>query len=740
MNLNLGLTKTKVLLNRFKVKKLDRYDLKFHEYKCNFKNNPKLGDEQKAISRICYKLDKIAVRLGSKIITREEISQEKMKHEDWDLSKLTTRNLDCKNPEEQKGIEAFERKILEKELTNAFPSMKVERSPGHGLIWWIPGKEGIEKSGDGWEIHRGREVDIVLESDGNLYLEIDVHYRFFTPWTLHQWLAEYPDIPVRYVRNTYKSEKNDHISWIYEGISEKRPEEFMIPELNETLADYHRKLGATEGEINDSKVVLVRRMNDRKSKPIGHLSKRLSPSLTMEMLAQVLEKQASEKKTNKDVLQIIRKDIDSRLVSSKDTAAKILRKVYKIAAENQKIQICEVDGYILPKANLLAKDGNKVTKVAQVRQKGCVAKGEIKFGCLNLFNNAHKYPDEVKKCLQEVAKSSNVNIEIESYRTANDLSDIELERKDFWETWSEEGVKTVLVVLPWSSSEKKQKIRNEALQAGIATQFIVPTPKADKNKALNVVLGLLCKAGWQPVKLGGVNLPDMAELIIGFDVGSNQGLFYGASAFAVLTDGQSLGWELPSIQMGETFPDEAVWQVVSNLLFKFRESRGAYPKKLLLMRDGLVQRGEFEKTISELGKMKIAVDIIGVRKSGASRMGKKVSTQAGKETYCDADIGTVVFRQEEKSFTLITSQPIKSENRTIGSARPLKVVHEYGDTSLELLALQTYHLSQLHPASGFQSCRLPWVLHLADRSSKEFQRIGQISILHNIDRKKLIAV
>jgi len=39
------------------------------------------------------------------------------------------------------------------------------------------------------------------------------------------------------------------------------------------------------------------------------------------------------------------------------------------------------------------------------------------------------------------------------------------------------------------------------------------------------------------------------------------------------------------------------------------------------MRDGLVQGGEFSRTIEELEKEKIAVDIVGIRKSGTGRMG-----------------------------------------------------------------------------------------------------------------------
>ena len=327
-------------------------------------------------------------------------------------------------------------------------------------------------------------------------------------------------------------------------------------------------------------------------------------------------------------------------------------------------------------------------------------------------------------------------MQIDSYRTQQDLPQGDLDQHMFWQKWADEGIKTVLVVMPWSPNERKQKIRVQALQAGIATQFVVPQPKANKYKALNVVLGLLCKAGWQPIRLEPFNHPELADLIIGFDTGTNRELYYGTSAFAILADGQSLGWELPDVQRGETFSGQAIWQTVSKLILKFHKICNRYPKKLLLMRDGLVQEGEFQQTIKALEEKKIAVDIVGVRKSSAGRMGREIQ-ERGETVYRNAKVGSTVFIPKEKSFIMVTSQPI---NQTIGSVRPLRVVHEYGNTSLEVLALQTYHLTQLHPASGFRSCRLPWVLHLADRSSKEFQRIGQISILQNLSREKLIAV
>jgi argonaute family protein len=89
-------------------------------------------------------------------------------------------------------------------------------------------------------------------------------------------------------------------------------------------------------------------------------------------------------------------------------------------------------------------------------------------------------------------------------------------------------------------------------------------------------------------------------LIIGFDTGTNRELYYGTSAFAVMADGQSLGWELPDVQRGERFSGQAVWQTVSKLILRFRKICDRYPSRILLMRDGLVQEGEFQQTISAL--------------------------------------------------------------------------------------------------------------------------------------------
>lgn len=726
------LEKTSIVLNRFFVKNLAEGDRNISEYSCRFTQNPDRGKEHQAIASICYKLGLPAIRLGNKIVTKELVDSARLQGDGWEVKFICKRTLDCTNPAERQGIEQLERKILEQNLKKQWDKTAIERASEGGLIWWITGEAGREKCGMGWEVHKGRRINVSVDADSNLYLEIDLHHRFYTPWTLHEWQDEYPDIPISYVRNTYKDKNNNYITWQYEDVSKQTPEQVLIEGLGITLAAYHRQIGASDVEIKNSRVVYVKKANDWKAQLTTHLSRRLSPSLTMEMLANVAEKSDTEEKKNvQGVFDYIKKSLNIRLQESEKTAQLIVEKIYKISTP---MQASTVTGFILPKGKLFAKNG-EVDKTGKVLYKGCIKVGETKFGCLDLFNNVHKYPDEVEKCLKAVAKKSGANIEIDSYKTSQQMPEGELDRQIFWQEWAND-VQTILVVAPWLPNARKRQIRVEALQAGIATQFILPLPKADAYKAMNVVLGLLCKAGWQTVRLEPLDHPKAADLIIGFDTGTNRQLYYGTSAFAILADGQSLGWELPDVQRGESISGQAVWQTVSKLILRFHKICDRYPKRLLLMRDGLVQEGEFEQTIKALQEKNIAVDLVGVRKSGTGRMGREVS-EGQRKIYRDAAIGSVVFLPKENSFLIVTSQPI---NQSIGSVRPLRVVHEYGDTSLEILALQTYHLTQLHPASGFRSCRLPWVLHLADRSSKEFQCIGQIGILQNLNREKLIAV
>ncbi len=46
----------------------------------------------------------------------------------------------------------------------------------------------------------------------------------------------------------------------------------------------------------------------------------------------------------------------------------------------------------------------------------------------------------------------------------------------------------------------------------------------------------------------------------------------------------------------------------------------------------------------------------------------------------------------------------------------------------------------LNPASAYAYSRLPYVIHFADKMAKTVQRIGELGILHGVDRHKIFFV
>lgn len=223
-----------------------------------------------------------------------------------------------------------------------------------------------------------------------------------------------------------------------------------------------------------------------------------------------------------------------------------------------------------------------------------------------------------------------------------------------------------------------------------------------------------------------------AEIVIGFDAGTNGNLYYGTSAFVILANGQSLGWELPEAQPGEKISSAAIIRTVTNIISRFQKIENRLPRRILMLRDGIVQCEEFEDVVAELLQSKIAVDLLGVRKSGAGRM---AILPYQSESLTDASPGTAILSNDDKTFHIVTS-----EAKAGGSTRPLKVVRDFGDAPLEILAKQIDRLSMFNPASALAYSRLPYVIHVADKMAKSVQRLGELGILHGINRQKIFFI
>lgn len=727
-----------VYLNQFFIKTLTEEDRRFYKYRCVLEGEVAAGQEFQKIGSICYKVGTDAVKLGYEIVTRSPIRENKLRDEDWRLEDFQEVILNPADPKERKAIAQLEDKRLKRELTAQWQETSVEKSPTGGLIWWRTDAQGLEKFGDGWEVRRGTEVGAVVTVDSKLFLEIDLHAKFYSPYTLHEWQAQYPHCSINYVRNTYPDRQNNYRAWRYEERTDESPHSVILLPSEQTLAQYHLSAGASLEDVEESYVVYVKNSGYGKNRnqDLPHLSRRLRPILTMDTLASLAEDPDVSEKQKSDLSEVfgnIKKKIADRFQKGRDVALSIARKVYEVTPEAN-LNPLELEGLKLGKTKLYSREV-AITRTVDVFSRGCAKAGELRFGCLNLADNTIEYPAEIKLYLEDVARSTGVEIVLEPPRINRDVPRGAIEQQLFWADWAASGIKTILVIGRHLRKDRWQNIRNGALQAGIATQFMRPMSNAKKeeHRARNIVLGLLAKAAWQSVRLEPIAHPQAAELIIGFDTGTNRDLYYGTAAFAVLADGQSLGWELPNVQRGETLSGRAVWQTVSSLLMKFNQVSGRLPKQVLLMRDGLIQDDEFEITIAALEEKGIGIDVIGVRKSGGGRMGIRSDSNAGMHYY-NAPEGTIVLLEEEKSFLLVGTSVY------MGTARPLRVIHEYGNTPLELIARQTYQQCQLHPASGYSHARLPWVLHLADKSSKEFQKVGSITPFQNLDREKLFSV
>lgn len=709
-----------VCLNRFAVHPLDSQACTVSRYGYSFSEPPEGPDIYRAVGSILYKIGRaIGARLGSEIVTTTPIKEEKLQGDGWRLNYIGDTVLDPAVSVERKALEQLNRRHLYWSLRR-LNGPQVERS-GSGFVLWDDTK--IKKEGDGWKVLKGALVDVAVDEEGLLSLEIDTHYRFYSPWTVQKWLDNYPDVPLSFVRNV-----SDGRSWYFVKTSDERPEEVQIKGLGKTLVEYHRSLNASAQAIQTSSVVYVRHTTKGNwdSDTVPHLSQLLSPCLSMDVLSHVAERGDNEAKR---VLTEVRTPIGERLSTGTAIAESLIQKVYdenRSGLEPQRKTATQFKS-----RRLIAFNKVEVSRAKDALDKGCLSVGETNFGCLYLQQSAGDWPVTVRKQLLAVAEKNGVTLNVNHLHYEKELAGSDMSRRRFWSAIAQKDVKTMLVVSKMLGQYKTQ-LRGEALQAGIALQFMRPMPNPETYRAANVTLGLLVKAAWQTVGMRMPDDPQAAELVIGFDAGTNKKLFYGTSAFAVLADGQSLGWEIPEAQAGERFSSQAIWNAVLSIVERFRNLNERLPRRVLLLRDGFVRDREFDIAIAELEKEGIAVDLLEVHKSGAGRMARLIQ-QAENETFSEVIPGTG-FSVSDDAFRIVTSKAHAG-----GSARPLEVVKLHGDATLGLLANEIFALSQFHPASAFTPSRLPMPLHYADKMIKEVQRIGSLNVLHGVDRSKIFA-
>lgn len=719
-----------VYLNSFSIKTLSDIETKVYCYQCDFKKSPQSTEIAWRLNQIAYKTGIPAIKFQNKILCYDLIDPDKIETNNYVLRcEANQYNLDLNKQAEHDALERLQRKYLYYQLKQ-IDKYQVSYASDGGFIWWNRDKVEVEGKDGKWELHSGVKVDIFLSSSGKLYLEIDQHNKLNSPWTLTKWLKAVPEIADQSLtlRNTY-----DSTTWKFVAIDNSQPNEAIIEGLGQTVASYHLNLAkspATKLEVESSQVIWV---NQKNKDPILHLSSRVKPSISLDilsLLAQQGDKQAEY------VFKRIKPNINQRLEKAKNVAQVLAHKVYGIEKQN----CLQISSYTMSGKTiqydqnvLLCYQNKQIKKVFQSLNQGCYVVGEKKFGCLDLVGN-HGWGNLFLNKLNSLLRKHQIqNIHPNAFRKLESLPSDFLGKSKFWQSWRDEGIQTVLVVTHWLKNKQKRELIKEALEAGIALQFMSPVnsnhARSEEYRLNNVLSGLLVKAGWQTVGLKLLNNELAADLAIGFDAGRNEHLSYGTSSFAVLANGQILGWELPEAQKGEIIDPHHVRRSVRRIIDQYCRKIGQQPQRILLMRDGLIQAREFNSILEALDDGGIKYDLLSVRKSGAGRIAKKRN-----DNYCDVDPGTfVVLNQNE--FKIITS-----EAKAGGSARPLFIVREKGDTPIDLIAEQIYRLTLLHPASSSFTSRLPMPLHYADKLAKKVQDLGEVGILQNLPRQKLFFV
>uniref|UniRef100_A0A831U8Z9 Protein argonaute n=1 Tax=Thermus islandicus TaxID=540988 RepID=A0A831U8Z9_9DEIN len=615
--------------------------------------------------------------------------------------------LDPSRPPDREALSRLAQKRLEARLRELY----AHRYEVEGNL--LLGKE--THAGEGWKVRRGSYLRAFVDGEGRLFLELDIVHRILPTLTLEEWLAPYP-MPRR-VRNTYPTGSGRRQTWELVAVKEElAPREVSVEGVS--LLDYHAQRGRIAHEGQAGRVVRVR---DEKGKEVFHLAGLLQPVLTLEDLSDLGYDGALN-------LQIPPQD---RFSLTAQTAKQVAKRVFQVLDPKPQ----EVHAHPLPQPLLKARRGQRIRKPADALRIGALLGQDAKVGLLvvnevNEANEAPFWPDLLRRALLQMSRASGVNLELVEPKSVARRDLLALDLAVALDQLSREvGVAALLVQTPPLYPNERNGLKRACLQRGLPSQFF--NPPLSEHKLDNILLGLASKLGWRVMALDGAY---PAELAVGFDAGADRSrsLRYGGAACAVTADGGLLAWILPEAQRGERIHGDVVWGMVQEALLAFRRSAGRWPSHVLLLRDGKIQRQEFNLVLQELAKKGIGYDLVSVRKSGGGRIYPREGDKLTDGLYVP-----LADSEGKAAFLLLTAYP--GEERMRGTPQPLKVVHEEGPTPVEELARQIYHLSRLYPPSGFRFPSLPAPLHLADRLVREVGRIG-LSSLQGLDREKLFFV
>jgi Piwi domain. len=546
-------------------------------------------------------------------------------------------------------------------------------------------------------LYQGASLDVQVSRKGQVLLAVDLVTRIQANLSLEAWLRRGYPLPGK-AANRYPSQ-GQVLTWTLRGLSEEPPEAVLI-QGGQTLLDYHRSRGHLAPGDDPGRVVLV----SRKGGPVlPHLSALLVPVLTLEELAQLGVPPEALGQT---------RHLEERFTKGQEWA-RILAP-HLGAEPGHSPEPLRVEAQVLPPARLVAAEGRKVNKPMEALTLGVYRRGSPRLACLLWPGEAP--PEKALARLQALGAELAVR----------PLPEGDGDRRALFRALASDGIAAALVVLPpgdarlgrFLEKDDYYRLKDLAHRAGLPLQLL--RRGEDPYRVANALLGLLVKAGWQPVALEG-DYP--ADLVIGLDSSGDGRVHYGAASFAVLADGTPLGWVLPQAQPGESMDRAWLWRAVEETVAIFSDKTGRLPKRILLLRDGLAREQEFADLWEGLAKMHLAHDLFTVRKRHLWRMAP------GEAKDLMTSLSGTLLQVDRRTWLMVTADRVWGKRRDFRvSPRPLLLVHERGDGPSQALLRQIFHLSQFHPASASLYPRLPVPLHFAHKLAKSAGRWGAMGL------------
>ena len=239
-------------------------------------------------------------------------------------------------------------------------------------------------------------------------------------------------------------------------------------------------------------------------------------------------------------------------------------------------------------------------------------------------------------------------------------------------------------------------------------------------KLQNIILGILAKSGGIPWVLESPM--DNVDCFIGIDVGTQEkGIHYPACSVCLDGTGKLIAYYSTNIaQKGEKISSDSLQNMLDKTLIAYKNANGRYPEHIVIHRDGFSNE-ENNWYIEYFRRKEIKFDLVEIRKNISTRLLDESKDFNGM----NPDGGSIVTKGN-KAYIISTNV-----NPSLGSPRPLLVVHRYGELSIKQIATQIYLLSELHIGS-MRTSRLPLTVLYADKICKHHNHIP-----HNVLINKL---